>query len=729
MRTEQRFILFVVLSFAMVWGMQFLFDKLGLLPKPAQPPVAAEEAAEAKKPGPETGKAEAEAEAKPVADAEKPKPNDVPKPPPAAVAKIRAVAPDKLVLGSSTDKTRDGYRLEVKLEQRGAGVGSLISSRIEAEYVDGKPQNRPLQLLEWDPAVPPSFALAIRDAKPQAPANPGGVPTDVELPVDSELWDVVPDAQGRLVRPIKNGQEVCFQRTLEALGVTLTKTYRLFRGEDGFDLELGFAADADRTLIYRMAGPHGIPIEGDWFTSTFRDVFFGRVEGEGVKIDTYTAYDIFKRKDDPERFRTLPLKYTGIENQYFAVLLEPVPAPRTREESWEDEVFGTVVRETKETQKSDVTVQILSKPLKVGPNLGRTHKFRVFAGPKTVAALRPFGATELSKYRKGWSLGPLGDLGASWVAANFIAPMLEHIYAATTYVSRLFGGRRGNYGVAIILLTITVRMILFPLGRKQARMAKKMQDLQPELTALKEKYKEDKEAMTRETFALYKQYKVNPMGGCLPALIQLPVLIGLWQALNNSVALRHSSFLWITNLAAPDMLFKFPFTIPLVGGWLGPYFNVLPLVVVGLMLVQTRLFAPPAVTEEQKVQQQTMNFMMVFMMFMFYKVPSGLGIYFITSSMWQIGERLLLPKPAAAVPVPPTAKDDDEERGGRGRGGPGGKGHGGPNGNGAKGWLDQARERLEAIVQEAQKDKTHRNIDREPDRDRGKTRPKPGRKR
>ena len=130
-----------------------------------------------------------------------------------------------------------------------------------------------------------------------------------------------------------------------------------------------------------------------------------------------------------------------------------------------------------------------------------------------------------------------------------------------------------------------VRGLMFPLGRKQALAAQKMQELQPHLKEIQEKYKDDKERLTKETFALYKKHGVNPVGGCLPALIQLPIFVGLWQALNTSVPLRHATFLWIRDLAAPDMLFRFPFEVPFLG-W--TWFNLLPFVVVALMLVQTQ---------------------------------------------------------------------------------------------------------------------------------------------
>ena len=231
-----------------------------------------------------------------------------------------------------------------------------------------------------------------------------------------------------------------------------------------------------------------------------------------------------------------------------------------------------------------------------------------------------------------------------------------------------------------------VRGLMFPLGRKQALAAQKMQELQPHLKEIQEKYKDDKEQLTKETFALYKKHGVNPMGGCLPALIQLPIFVGLWQALNTSVPLRHATFLWIRDLAAPDMLFQFPFEVPFLGDW----FNLLPFLVVALMLVQTKLFSPPATTPEAEQQQKMMKYMMVFMGVMFYKVPSGLGIYFITSSLWAIGERLLLPKITHADLTPVGGRgrsggtSDGPRAGGNGdgRGPRGGKGPAGGNGAG-----------------------------------------------
>ena len=285
---------------------------------------------------------------------------------------------------------------------------------------------------------------------------------------------------------------------------------------------------------------------------------------------------------------------------------------------------------------------------------------------------------------------------------------------------------------------------MFPIGRKQALAAQKMQQLQPHLKELQEKYKDDKERLTKEQFALYKKHGVNPVAGCLPALIQLPIFVGLWQALNTSFPLRHATFLWIRDLSAPDMLFRFPFEVPFLGNW----FNVLPFVVVGLMLVQTKLFAPPATTPEAEMQQKMMKYMMIFMGCMFYKVPSGLGLYFITSSLWAIGERLLLPKITHAQPLGDGSASDSGKSGDKGsgsggifgwfNGNGGGAENGGLDGNGAKikapGRVSQF---LERVLDEARKDPTYRKMaderdakgeEKDRDRDRDRPRPKPRRR-
>ena len=151
---------------------------------------------------------------------------------------------------------------------------------------------------------------------------------------------------------------------------------------------------------------------------------------------------------------------------------------------------------------------------------------------------------------------------------------------------------------------------------------------------------------------MYRKHGVNPLGGCLPVVVQLPIFMGLYWSLYLSVNLRLSNFLYIDNLAAPDHLFKWGFNVPFLGPWL----NLLPIITVILFVVQQKMFTPPAADEQAAMQQKIMSYMMIFIGFMFYHVPSGLCLYFIASSLWGIAEKKLMPKPRPPKD-PPVAQE------------------------------------------------------------------------
>jgi YidC/Oxa1 family membrane protein insertase len=758
MTNEKRFVLFVTLVFFWMIATSYLFPPRRV---PPAPPKADEKTKLADLDEKKLAKIDA-GDAAAKGDAEKAKPAS-------AVAAKAAVAPAKpdvewvkpseLVLGSLTDKSAGDFLLEVRFDQKGAGIDSAFSSRYDAENegggLKGPADKRPLQLI-GDKNWPPSLALTLSqrgapDAAPPA-VEAEGDDTEVALrraaaeaedTLDGIVWEVVRDPAGKVVHQVTatdpatksttKAQAIVFRTTAKS-GVVVTKTFRLLPNTNGVEVELKFESpDRERTVAYNLTGPHGIPIEGEWYTGTFRDVFFGQLDGQKIKVDSHSASEIADATDNSLDNTALPIVFAGVENQYFATLLAPYPKPDSPEARWDSKTSPQLLhKDEKAKQKSDVGVRISSKPFKIGPDAPLVHNYRVYAGPKTLDTLAPYNAEILATYRKNWI--PL----APEIARFFITPILKFTYSLTERVARLFGGQTGNYGIAIILLTVIVRGLMFPIGRKQALAAQKMQNLQPHLKALQEKYKEDKERLTKETFALYKKHGVNPVAGCLPALVQLPIFMGLWQAINTSFPLRHATFLWINDLAAPDMLFRFPggTEVPLLGRW----FNLLPFLFVGLMLVQTKLFSPPATTPEAEMQQKTMKYMMIFMAVMFYKVPSGLAIYFITSSLWSIGERVLLPKITHSQPVTDGASDDvGEEKGSRngflnGFGMLGGNKGNGVDGNGTKvkspGRFAQF---MEKVLDEARKDPTYRKIVDERDgksgdgreRDRDRPRPRP----
>ncbi len=158
---------------------------------------------------------------------------------------------------------------------------------------------------------------------------------------------------------------------------------------------------------------------------------------------------------------------------------------------------------------------------------------------------------------------------------------------------------------------------------------------------------------------MFRKHNYNPLSGCLPIFIQMPVFMGLYRCLMVDIELRDAPLLshairWCSNLAAPDMLFDWSWFMPAfvnsgVGMFgLGPYFNLLPILTIILFIVQQKMFMPPPADEQAAMQQKMMKYMMIFMGLMFFKVASGLCIYFIASSLWGLGERRFLPKTTPA---------------------------------------------------------------------------------
>ena len=205
------------------------------------------------------------------------------------------------------------------------------------------------------------------------------------------------------------------------------------------------------------------------------------------------------------------------------------------------------------------------------------------------------------------------------------------------WVLNFFNDWIPNYGVAIILLTILVRLLFWPLTHKSTVGMRKMQELQPLMKEIQTKYKDNPQRMQQETWALYREKKVNPMSSCLPMLIQIPVFIALFNVLRSAVELRYAQFLWISDLSEPEALFAswFPF-----GG-----LNLLPI----LMAVSTGLqsaFTPS--TGDKSQQKMMMVFMPLMMLVMFYSFPSALSLYWFLSNLFSIVQMWLIRRQAAA---------------------------------------------------------------------------------
>ena len=182
-----------------------------------------------------------------------------------------------------------------------------------------------------------------------------------------------------------------------------------------------------------------------------------------------------------------------------------------------------------------------------------------------------------------------------------------------------------NYGVAIILLTLIIRVLFWPLTHKGTESMKKMQALQPKIAELRVKFKDKPQKIQQETMALYRENKVNPMGGCLPMVVQIPVFFALYNVLRSAVELRFASFLWIRDLSEPENLLQG--MIPVAGS-----LNILPLFTALTQAWQTKLTPSGG----DPAQQKMMMFMPIVMIFIFYSMPSALNLY------WSVNQVMMI---------------------------------------------------------------------------------------
>ena len=365
---------------------------------------------------------------------------------------------------------------------------------------------------------------------------------------------------------------------------------------------------------YALQGPVGLPLEDVENARKYRDIKVGFLDDGAISAESLTASTLVSdvKKERVEEW-TKPIQYAGVDVQFFAALIVPTGDQETRQSF--ATITPTVVTLDEESERSDISLELQSPEFEIPADGLVQHDFQMFLGPKSLELLAPFKADTIIDY--GW----FGGISKIMVA-----------------LLRTFHGWGIHYGIAIIMLTVLVRGMMFPISRKQAASSKKMKDLQPQLTAIREKHKDDKQKLAQAQMDLYREADFNPFAGCLPVFLQLPIFISLYQALNNWVELRMASFLWIDNLAAPDALFETGFSLP----FLGSDFNLLPLITIVLFYAQQKMFMPPPTTDEMAMQQKMMNFMMIFMGFLFYRVPAGLCVYFIASSAWGMSERKLL---------------------------------------------------------------------------------------
>jgi YidC/Oxa1 family membrane protein insertase len=272
---------------------------------------------------------------------------------------------------------------------------------------------------------------------------------------------------------------------------------------------------------------------------------------------------------------------------------------------------------------NDKTVknQIVKDITTLSPQQKDGVALKLFMGPKSLSLLKSFNNNLDKAINFGWF--------------DFLAkPCL--------WFMNFIYGFIPNYGIAIIILTIITRAVFWPLAKKSYKSMGEMRKIQPLMQEIREKYKDDKTRMNQEMMTLYRTYKINPMGGCLPMLIQLPVFFALYRMLYSAIELRHAPFFgWITDLAAPDRLFNFGFKIPFMEP---PYgIPVLTLIMGASMLLQQKMTPTPG----DPAQAKMMMLMPVIFTFIFINFSSGLVLYWLISNIFSMAQQYYTQKRTA----------------------------------------------------------------------------------
>jgi YidC/Oxa1 family membrane protein insertase len=250
----------------------------------------------------------------------------------------------------------------------------------------------------------------------------------------------------------------------------------------------------------------------------------------------------------------------------------------------------------------------------IKPNTQQHFEYKLFFGPKSLKLLSGLN----------YNLVKAVNFGMFDILAKPCVWIMNFLYDYTI----------PNYGVAIIILTIFTKVILWPLGTKSYRSMNEMKKIQPLMAEIREKYKDDKKKQNEETMALYRTYKVNPLGGCLPMIVQIPVFFALYRMLYEAIELRHAPFLgWINDLSAPDRLFRFDFSVPFMQA---PYgIPVLTIIMGVTMYIQQKM--SPAVGDP--TQAKMMKFMPVAFTFIFINFSSGLVLYWLVNNILSIAQQ------------------------------------------------------------------------------------------
>lgn len=578
-----------------------------------------------------------------------------------------------------------GDDLQIEIDPLGAGVQKILLTQRKKSQEDAKYKyragaegNEPYVLLQ--PVSGPNdqpFGSFLTPRLWVGPATAnGGVPPGDPLVLSDRFWSLETPAAEQ-----PGGKQATFATQVQTAEggslVRIEKAFALDPNEPRFRMTVTATNTSDQPVAVRLEqdGPVGIGREDVRFD--MRRLFAARRAGESVAAEAEQRAQL-RRHDGPYKFfprkDNEPFLWTALSNKYFGVFTRPVKPDGTTDTGAITSMLGVLVNPKVDHAIGDLLARLYTRTVILQPGETHTVAFEVYAGPKDPDVLRGIDPAFVERDKLGYIAVHDAD-SQCWCSMPWLTETMTWLLRSIHAIVR-------NYGVAIIVLVLLVRGLLHKLAVFQQKSMYRLQDgmarMQPKMNAIKEQYASDKVRMNQEIMKLYQEEGVNPAAplvSILPMLIQMPILISLWTALNTDIMLRHAPFdgWWITDLSAPDRLIKFGgngLTIPIlsmfpiVGTWFQniPSFNLLPVLMGVSMWLQQKYMPKPhtqarmdaakqqaaagqSTADDQLRQQQMMAYMMsVLFPLMFYYMPSGLNLYWMATNVFGIVESIIVRK-------------------------------------------------------------------------------------
>jgi YidC/Oxa1 family membrane protein insertase len=309
-----------------------------------------------------------------------------------------------------------------------------------------------------------------------------------------------------------------------------------------------------------------------------------------------------------------PAKWIAVSNKYFACILKPATPFKKGEGNMMNQIFKTAKDEKTGAETSYTVLETygIIEKTEIDGNGKANFNFTYFSGPKEISLLKNFDPQA-------------PDL--MYLCVNYMKwfePISQGLLVALIWLKKFCG----SYGLSIIVLTFIVKMLFWPITDRANASMRKMQKIQPLVQEIRTKYKAEPQKMNTKIMQLYKEHKVNPMGGCLPILLQIPVFTALYFALNGAIELRQASFLWAVDLSRPDTIAVIP----------GIELGINPLVLLMTITMVIQQYLTPSAADP--IQQKMMMIMPLVMLVMLYSLPSGLTLYWTVSQIISIVQLL-----------------------------------------------------------------------------------------